>query len=112
MSINNNDSIPEQEKLLLDELQSLLQKQTELAYQGNSAGREIEVLGRRADRIVEKIAQAGFLDRPEYKNQRDKLKKSYHDLHLTITAQKADVTEKLGQVRRGKKIVETYRENN
>ena len=97
---------------MIDELQGLLEMQLKLAHQGNSAGKQIEVLGRRADRLVEKIAQAGILERPEYKNQKDKLKKSYENLHLAITAQKADTAEKLVQVRRGRKIVETYRGNN
>ena len=97
---------------MIDELQGLLEMQLKLAHQGNSAGKQIEVLGRRADRLVEKIAQAGILERPEYKNQKDKLKKSYENLHLAITAQKADTAEKLVQVRRGRKIVETYHGNN
>ena len=97
---------------MLQELQGLLEMQLKLTHQGNPAGREIEVLGRRADLLVEKIAQTGILDRPEYKSQKDKLKKSYENLHLAITAQKADTAEKLRQVRRGRKIVETYRGNN
>jgi hypothetical protein len=97
---------------MLDELQGLLEMQLKLAHQGNSAGKEIEVLGGRADQLVEKISQAGILDRPEFESQRNKLKKSYEALHLAITAQKADTTEKLSQVRRGRKIVETYRGNN
>jgi hypothetical protein len=40
------------------------------------------------------------------------LKKSYEDLRLAITAQRSDTAEKLSQVRRGRKIVETYRGNN
>jgi len=96
---------------MLDELQGLLEMQLKLAHQGNSAGKQIEVLGRRADLLVEKITQAGILERPEFKNHREKLKKSYEDLHLAITAQKADTAEKISQVRRGRKIVETYRSN-
>jgi len=97
---------------MLEELQGLLEMQLKLARQGNSAGERIEVLGRQADCLVEKITQAGILERPEFKNQRKKLKKSYEDLRLAITAQRADTAEKLSQVRRGRKIVETYRGNN
>jgi hypothetical protein len=96
---------------MLDELQSLLEKQLELAHQGNSAGERIDLLGRQADRLVEKIIQAGILERPEFESQRKKLKKSYEDLCLAITAQKADTTEKLCHVRRGRNLVETYRSN-
>ncbi len=94
---------------MLDELQSLLEKQLELVHQGNSAGKRIEVLGRQADCLVKEITQAGILERPEFESQKKKLKKSYEDLHLAITAQRADTSEKLSQVRRGRKIVETYR---
>jgi hypothetical protein len=97
---------------MLEELQSLLEMQLKLARQGNSAGERIEVLGRQADCLVEKITQAGILERPEFESQRKKLKKSYEDLRLAITAQRADTGEKLGHVRRGRKIVETYRGNN
>jgi hypothetical protein len=97
---------------MLDELQNLLEQQLELARQGNSAGEQIEVLGRRADCLVKEITQAGILERPEFKSQKNKLKKSYEDLHLALTAQKVDTSEKLSQVRRGRKIVETYRGNN
>jgi hypothetical protein len=104
MSTNKHISI-------LDELQSLLEKQLELAHQGNSAGKRIEVLSSQADCLVEKITQAGILERTKFERQKKKLKKSYENLHLAISAQKAEASEKLIQVRRGKKIVETYRNN-
>jgi len=97
---------------MLSELQSLLDKQLELAHQGNSAGKQIEVLGGQADCLVKKITQTGILERPEFQSQKKKLKKLYENLHLAITAQRADTSEKLSHVRRGRKIVETYRGNN
>jgi flagellar biosynthesis/type III secretory pathway chaperone len=103
-------SIDEQMNML-DELQGLLEMQLKLAHRGNSAGKQIEILGKQADSLVEKIAQAGILNRPEFKSQKEKLKKSYEDLRLAITAQRTDTVEKLSQVRRGRKIVETYRNN-
>jgi hypothetical protein len=96
---------------MLDELQGLLEKQLKLAHQGNSASERTEVLGRQAGCLVEKITQAGILERPEFDSQKKRLKKSYEDLRLAISAQKAETSEKLIQVRRGKKIVETYRNN-
>jgi hypothetical protein len=96
---------------MLDELQALLERQLELARQGNSAGEQIEVLGGQADCLVKKIVQEGILERPEFESQKKKLEKLYVDLHLAITAQRADTSEKLSQVRRGRKIVETYHNN-
>ncbi len=96
---------------MLDELQALLEKQLELAHQGNSAGEQIEVLGRHADCLVKKIAKEKILERPEFENQKKKLKKLYEDLQLAISAQKAETSQKLSHIRSGKKIVETYRSN-
>ena len=97
---------------MLDKLQSLLEQQLELARQGNPAGEQIDLLCRKADRLVKEITQAGILEQSEFESQKKKLKKSYEDLHLVLTAQRADTADKLSQVRRGKKIVETYRGNN
>jgi len=94
---------------LLDELQSLLEKQIELAQQGNISG--IEVLSRQASFLVEKIAQTGILESAEFKNRREQLQKLYKELCLVITAQKADTSEALSQVRKGRKTVEIYRNN-
>ena len=94
---------------MLDELQSLLQQQLELAHQGNSAGERIDLLGRQADCLVEKITQAGILERPEFESRRKRLKQLYENLCLAITVQKAETTEKLCHVRRGRNIIETYR---
>jgi hypothetical protein len=104
MSTGKQTSMP-------DELQGLLEQQLELARQGNFAGEQIDVLCRQADRLVKEITQAGILERPEFESQKKKLKKSYEDLHLVLTAQRADTAEKLSHVRQGRKIVETYRGN-
>ncbi|HUS71978.1 MAG TPA: hypothetical protein VMY06_02845 [Sedimentisphaerales bacterium] len=93
---------------LLDELQSLLEKQIELARQGNAAGRRIEVLSKQADSLAGKIVQSGILESTEFENRREHLKKLYDTLRLAIETQKADVSEKLNQVRKGKKTVQTY----
>lgn len=93
----------------LDDLQSLLEKQIELAQQGNVS--EAEVLGKQAGSLVEKITQLGILESAEFKNRREQLQKLYGRLCLAVTAQRADVAEKLSRVRKGKKTVETYRNN-
>jgi len=92
---------------ILDELQGLLEQQLELARMGNSAGGQIEALCRQADFLVKEITQAGILEHPEFESKKKKLKKSYKELHLALTAQKIDISEQLSRVRRGRKIVET-----
>jgi len=94
---------------LLDELQSLLERQIELTLQGNIS--DIDVLSSRADSLVAEIAQTGILESTEFKDQRDRLQRLYDSLHLTITAQQADVSEKLSRVRRGRRTVAAYHSN-
>jgi hypothetical protein len=110
MSISNSEVIGDNREHLLDELRTLLEKQIELARQGNI--REVEVLSEQAGSLVEKIAQTGILDPADTvfnEEQREQLRQLYEGLCLTITAQKADVSEKLSQVRKGKKTIQTYR---
>ena len=111
MSTNSVEIIPDEQIHLLDELQSLLEKQKELVHRGNSASEMMEILSRQADCLVEKIAQAGIFERAELKNQREQLQKSYEDLCLAITVQKADSAEKLSRVRKGKSTIGTYRKS-
>lgn len=94
---------------LLDDLQVLLEKQIELARENNVSS--VEVLSRQADSLVEEITQTGILKLPEFRNRREHLRKLYDALCLAVTAQRADVSEKLSRVRKGKKTVEIYRSN-
>jgi len=94
---------------LLDDLQSLLEKQIKLAQQGNISG--VEVLSKQANSLVGKIAQTGILELREFKKRRERLQKLYDSLLLAITAHRADISEKLNRVRKGKKTIKTYHSN-
>ncbi|MHC4570807.1 MAG: hypothetical protein ACYS0C_01850 [Planctomycetota bacterium] len=94
---------------LLDELQSLLEKQIELARQGNIS--EVEVLNKQAGSVVERIVQTGILGLADFENRREQLQKLYKDLCLALTAHRAETGEKLSRVRKGKRTVETYRKS-
>ncbi len=110
MTTNNTDVIGDDQIHLLDELQVLLEKQIELARQGNI--KDVGILSERGAWLVEKIAQTGILDPAPRRGgggRREKLRKLYEDLCLAITAQKADVSEKLSRVRKGKKTIQIYR---
>ncbi|MFB0524942.1 MAG: hypothetical protein ACETVZ_05335 [Phycisphaerae bacterium] len=109
MCADNIKIIPDRQLHLLDELQSLLEKQIELARQGSII--DMERLSSQASSLVEKITQAGILELSEFKNRREHLQKLYEDLCLALTAQKADIAEKLSQVRKVKKTIGTYRTN-
>ncbi len=110
MSTNNTDVIGDNQIHLLDELQTLLEKQVEMAKQGNI--RDVELLSEKSGSLVEKIAQTGILDPadPAFDEvRREQLQKLYEDLCLAVTAQKAGVREELSRVRKGKKTVQAYR---
>ncbi len=108
---NNFEEIGDNPKNLLDELQTLLEKQAEMARQGNI--KDVEVLCKQAGSLSEKIAHTGILnqeDDPVFNNgRREKLQKLYEKLCLAITDQKAEVSKELRRVRKGKKTIQTYR---
>jgi len=99
----------EEQKHLLDELQNLLEKQIALAKQ-DGAG-ELEVLIERTNSLIEKISGTGILESPEFKNRKELLQKLYEALCLSVASKKTDVCEKLGQIRRSRKVMEAYSNN-
>ena len=109
MSTDSDEIIPDEQIHLLDELQNLLEKQIELARQGNI--NEIEVLSKQANSLVGKIARSGVLESSEFKSQCEQLRKLYQDLCLALTAQQAETAEELSRVRKGKKSIKAYRNN-
>ncbi len=109
MSTDSDEIIPDEQIHLLDELQNLLEKQIELARQGNI--NEIEVLSKQVSSLVGEIARSGVLESSEFKSQREKLRKLYQALCLALTAQQAETSEELSRVRKGKKTIATYRDN-
>ena len=94
---------------LVDRLQSLLEKQIELARRGNIV--EVEALSEQAGSVFVEVARTGLLELAEFKNRREQLRKLHKSLCLTITAQKADIAQKLSNIRKGKKTLKTYRDN-
>ena len=109
MSTDSVEIIPDGQIHLLNELQSLLEKQIELARQSNI--NEIEVLSKQASSLVGEITRSGVLESSEFKSQHEQLRKLYQDLCLALTAQQAETAEELSRVRKGKKTIETYRNN-
>jgi hypothetical protein len=92
---------------LLDDLEMMLAKQIDLASDGSIAALEIQ--SRRTDSLVERIAQGGFLDLPEFKDRRGRLQNSYNRLGLAIAARRAETAEDLSRVRKVRKTVAIYR---
>jgi hypothetical protein len=99
------------EEQMLRELQSMLEKQIELVQHGNSSGEQIKLLGTQTDSLVQKITQAGIHKHSGYEDHWKRLRELYDSLYLSLECQKADAANKLCQVRIGRKIVGTYRNN-
>lgn len=96
---------------LLDELDGLLKRQIELAHQGDAAGEQFNVLTAKAGAVVEEIARFGASGSGRFQHRFTKLRKLYETLSLVVAAEKADVAEDLSRIRRGRKIIGTYRRN-
>ncbi len=109
MSTDSVEIIPDGQIHLLDELQSLLEKQVGFARRGNI--NEIEILNRQASSLVSKIARSGVLESSEFNKRCKQLRKLYQDVCLALTVQQAETAEELSRVRKGKKTIETYRSN-
>ncbi len=109
MSVDAVEIIPDEQIHLLNELQSLLEKQIEMARKGNI--NKIEVLSNQAGSLVGKIARSGIFESAEFISRREQLRKLYQNLCLALTAQQAETAGKLNHVRRGKKTIDVYRNN-
>jgi len=94
---------------LLDNLQSLLEKQIEMARRGNF--RRVEVLAEQADSIVEKIVKIKAFEQPEFDGRRTHLTKLYEKLQLILAAGKDSVGRQLRQVGNVRKTLHAYRNN-
>jgi hypothetical protein len=92
---------------LLDNLQSLLEKQIEMARKGNF--RHVEVLAEQAAPAIEKKAKIKSFGRPEFDERRKHLVKLYQKLELMFEVEKASVGRQQKQVDNVQKILKAYR---
>lgn len=109
MSTDNIQTIADEPLHMLKDLQSLLEEQTKLARQGKIG--DVELLSKKASSVVERLAETGILGLPEFENRRGQLQKLYTELCLAITAQQADVSQRLSHVRKGKQTIRAYHSN-
>ena len=93
----------------IDALQNLLEKQIELAKRGNVS--KTEPLETQVNSLIEQIKQERYLEDAEFADSRRNLKKLFDELCIAIAAQKADVSEKISRIRKGRNIIQTYRSN-
>ena len=94
---------------LLDNLQSLLEKQIEMARKSDF--RRVEALAEQADPIIEEIVKTNAFEQPGIDLQRGHLTKLYKKLELILTAGKDSVGRQLRQVGNVRKTLRAYRNN-
>jgi hypothetical protein len=111
MNVNGVQMIPDEPVRLLDELESVLKKQLELAHQGDTASEKFAALAAQADSLTRKITSLGIRDSDELQGRWSRLHGLYGDLCLVVAAEKADAGEDLARIRRGRKIIGTYRQS-
>lgn len=94
---------------LLDDLENMLEKQIELAHQGNLRG--IEALSGQTDSLTEEIGRLKILESAEFKSERECLVKLYNDLQFALTVEKEETGKQLQQTRRARRTIRAYRNN-
>jgi len=111
MNVDGDLIIPDERVRLLDELESVLKKQLELAHQGDAASEKFDAMTSGAGCLVQKIASLGIRDSDELQGRWSRLHGLYGDLCLVVAAEKADAGEDLARIRRGRRIIGTYRQS-
>lgn len=109
MNSENVENNLDQQRQLLSDLQHLLEKQIELAQQGDIS--TVELVSKQAGELAKKIAQTKILEQAAFKDNRERLRSLYVDLCLVLTTEKADVVERLNHIRKGRKTIKAYRSN-
>ena len=99
----------DEQTYLLDNLQSLLEKQIEMALKGNF--RRVEALAEQASSIVEKIVKIKPFGQSEFDGRRKHLLKLYKKLELMLAAGKDSVAKQLRQAGNARKTLKAYRNN-
>ena len=107
MDANQGKDICERADSLLDQLQGLLEQEIACVRRGHAEG--LGLLGRKTEPLVQEIVRAGFLQLPEFADRRAHLRQLYGSLSLMMTARKAEIGGELASLRKGRKMLRTYR---
>ena len=94
---------------LLDNLQSLLEKQIETARKGNL--RRLEALAKQTDSVVEELGKTKTFDLTEFGGQRKDIVKLYKKLELILETGKDTIDRQLRQAGNVQKTLKAYRNN-
>jgi len=107
MDVNQCKDICERADSLLDQLQGLLEQEIACVRRGHAE--PLGSFGRQTEPLVQEIVRAGFLQLPEFADRRAHLRQLYGSLSLMMTARKAEIGGELASLRKGRKMLRTYR---
>jgi hypothetical protein len=96
----------EEQTLLLDNLQSLLEKQIEMARRSDF--HRVEELVGQAEIIVGKIARMKCFGRAQFDSRCEQLTKLYKKLELMLTVDRDSIADQLQQVGNVRKTLDVY----
>lgn len=93
----------------LDDLQTLLKKQIEMAKKGNY--RNLENLAQETGNIIEQIVKTKNLHQPDFKNKFDDIAKLYNKLQLMLAGEKSNLSTRLKKITNVRKTLTAYSTN-
>ena len=107
MSTDTVEIIPNEQAHLLERLQSLLEKQIELARRGDF--RTSEALTEQSDSVVEELVRTKAFEQTGFDEQRARVAKLYRELVLMVAAEKDRLGKQVQQISQGRKTLKVYR---
>ena len=106
MTIAKNNSTEERLTDDLKQLQFLLLAQIELVNKGKLS--ELERLSEQVNALVADLAAKKVFETDEFRRQRDKFRKLYDSLSLSLNTKKDDTARELKRIRKGKRALNAY----
>ena len=98
---------PGEHMRLLDELESLLSRQTAVARKRDFD--ILEELAEESGKIVDKLSRMDVFESVELKERLERLVKSYRTVVLSATVEKDSLEKQLKQIGQGRKTLRMYR---
>ena len=89
------------EDLLARQLEKLRKYDLDGAYQ----------LAEESQKMAIQAADLGLLERPEYSQNKERIRGLYNDLCLVIASERQEVSDKLKQIREGIRVLSAYANN-
>jgi len=94
---------------LLKELESLLVEQLSLAQSGRFD--ELAASVERADELVDRMGAVCGAQGEPHGRRIERIRRLHRQLYLTLAGQKQELADKVGRMRRGRKVLRAYRES-